>query len=124
MKNRFFLICIISILSFTGYKEIKYLNDSSTKIIQELEILEKEISNENLDYAQVKKVEVLWIKNEKVYDILLEKDIYKDIGRSISRIKLYYELDEYTRILEESASIKSYLEVIKRDTKISIENIL
>lgn len=129
IKKWIFMVSLLVALIVGCYFESKFINSSFNWLINSLETLQNEITenkeNTDLDELVAKsyKIHNDWHKRIGVLKGLIWHTGIKDVEIGLARISVYIEENEYTEAFAETASLIDYLAHYLDDFKISAENI-
>jgi len=130
VKKWIVMISLSSILIIGCIYETKYINKSFENLINSLETLQIEITENkdkiDTDYLIEKSYNLheSWHKKIKNIKCIIWHTGVKDIEVGFARIAAFVEENEYTDAYAEIASLIDYIAHYLDDFKISIENIL
>ena len=129
VKKWVIMITLIIILTVGCFFEKKYVNDSLNWLINSLETLQIELT-ENKDkidteelIAEAYSIHNQWHKKVKLLKCLIWHTGIKDIEVGLARIAVYVEENDYTESYAETAALIDYIAHYLDDFRISVENI-
>lgn len=131
MVKKWIIMLVLAVILVIGcIFEKKYVNDSLEWLINSLETLQIELT-ENKD--KIDKKELIdeaydlhnqWHKKVKVLKCLIWHTGIKDVEIGFARIAVYVEENNYTEAYAEIASLIDYTAHYLDDFRVSLENIL
>lgn len=130
VKKWIVMLAITAALVVGCIFESKYINDSFNWLINSLESLQIEITEnkESIDQKEIiadaYSIHENWHKKIKVLKCLIWHSWIKDIELGLARIAVYIEENDYTEAYAETASLIDYCAHYSDDFKVTEENIL
>jgi hypothetical protein len=120
----FTVFLTILVVGFAWYS-MEYLQVSSGKIIQQLDALEKQISDENWHEAQqsLAGIAAYWNEIHKNWKLLIDHRETDEIEIAITRLKSAFHAKEQGDALAELAVLRFYLEHIPAKERVLLRNI-
>ena len=130
MVKKWIVMIILAVVLFLGcYFESKYVNESFDWLINSLETVQVELT-ENKNKIDTEKfinstyeLHNQWHKKVKILKCLIWHTNIKDIEVGLARIAVYVEENNYTEAYAEIASLIDYSAHCLDDFRISTENI-
>ena len=130
MVKKWIVMIILAVVLFLGcYFESKYVNESFDWLINSLETVQVELT-ENKNKIDTEKfinstyeLHNQWHKKVKILKCLIWHTNIKDIEVGLARIAVYVEENNYTEAYAEIASLIDYSAHYLDDFRISTENI-
>lgn len=130
MVKRWIIMITLSVMLIIGcIIETKYVNDSFDWLINSMETLQIEIT-ENKDKIDTKEIidraygiHENWHKKVKILKCLIWHTGIKDVEIGLARIAVYIQENDYTEAYAEIASLIDYSAHYLDDFEISVDNI-
>lgn len=129
VKKWIVMICLAILLAFGCVFESLYVHKSLNWLINSLESLQIELSEnkENINTDKfindANEIHLKWHKKVKLLKCLIWHTGIKDVETGLARIAVYIEENEYTEAYAEIASLIDYLAHYLDDFRIAVENI-
>ncbi|AST56885.1 DUF4363 family protein [Thermoanaerobacterium thermosaccharolyticum] len=120
------IVMIIILIIFVDITSYKYLYTSSNSMEKKLDVIEKNIKNDNWKSAEtcVNDLEKTWGKVNSKWAILIEHREIDDIDMSLSKLKSFIDSKNKDLSLAELKTLKELYSHIPSNEKLTLENIL
>ncbi|MEG6570163.1 DUF4363 family protein [Thermoanaerobacterium thermosaccharolyticum] len=120
------IVMIIILIIFVDITSYKYLYTSSNSMEKKLDVIEKNIKNDNWKSAEtcVNDLEKTWGKVNSKWAILIEHREIDDIDMSLSKLKSFIDSKNKDLSLAELKTLKELYNHIPSNEKLTLENIL
>lgn len=119
-------ICTILIIFACGYLIRFYLQKTSSELILRLETVEQYADQNNWDaaYSEMKSVDSLWERREKVWGMFINHHETDNISISLKSSLVYINKEDSVESLSSLSALRYYISHIPVIERISLKNIL
>lgn len=125
MRQWLILIISLFLIIFFGIYEVKYLNESSSYIISDIEYCKNAINNDNFDMAKshLKNVEETWSNLNKIWSIFVDHEEIGNIDEELLEFKIYIQQENKEDSILACNKLKRIIEHSVEKQKLSVENV-
>lgn len=125
MKQWVILIISLFLVIFFGMYEVRYLSQSSSYILSDVEYCENAIENNNFKIAKehLEDLENTWQNLDNIWSIFIDHDEIGNIDQELLQFKVYVEEENKEEALLSCRELKRIINHSVEKQKLSVANV-
>ena len=125
MKQWLILIISIIVVVFFGMYEVKYLDESSSYILSDIDYCRNAIENNNFEIAKshIENVENTWQELNNIWSIFVDHDEIGNIDEELLQFKVYIEEENKEEAILACKELKRIITHSVEKQKLSVANV-
>ena len=125
LKQVMIFLISSAIIIFSGFWEIKYLENSSRYILSDIQYSKNALNNNNFELAKahVEKLEDTWDSMKNVWSMFVVQDDIEEIESTMTMYKIHTEYNDREEAMIDCDLLKGMIKGIVEKHKVNCNNI-